>query len=326
MSQLIAKHHTPSRLLVLQLLAFSLLSPALCRGQQPEATSPASLEPVLKTRTQAASPEYQLGGGDEVSVQVANRPEVSGTFVLSPEGDIHIPFAGSVRIADMSTDQAAKAIEGALLKLYASAVVDVQISKYGSNRILLLGDIEHPGTIYFNEPLSLLDVITRGGSLVGSDKTAKGMPWTCTIYHKENSMETVDMRNVSSARSVMLRRDDIVYIPGDDTRLVSVIGEVKNPGPVTLRPGQPNLLALLADAGGITAEAGSPTIQIINPTTHRTQKISYKDLTGPRGTDVSLEVGDVVFVPRSGLAKLGFVLQQIAPGIQAGTIAAMITH
>jgi polysaccharide export outer membrane protein len=93
-----------------------------------------------------------------------------------------------------------------------------------------------------------------------------------------------------------------------------------------MEPNSSDLMRLLADAGGITPEAGSPVIQVINPTTHITQKVSFKDLTSARGTDVKIEAGDVIFVPRSDLAKLGFFLQQIAPGVQAGTIAAIAAH
>jgi hypothetical protein len=42
--------------------------------------------------------------------------------------------------------------------------------------------------------------------------------------------------------------------------------------------------------------------------------------------DVSLHPGDVIFVPRSGLTKVGFVMQQLAPFLTMGSLATIAVH
>ena len=48
----------------------------------------------------------------------------------------------------------------------------VEVTKYGSNHILLLGAIEKPGVITFDQPPTLLEAITRGGAVLNSGQEA----------------------------------------------------------------------------------------------------------------------------------------------------------
>ncbi len=87
------------------------------------------------------------------------------------------------------------------------------------------------------------------------------------------------------------------------------------------------LIKLIAQTGGLTKEAGDPTIQIVHPSTGKIQYIQFKELLKPNGgTDISLNNGDIIFVPKSGLAKLGYFFQQIAPAAGMATIATFATH
>ena len=53
----------------------------------------------------------------------------------------------------------------------------------------------------------------------------------------------------------------------------------------------------------------------------------FKDILKPTGgMEVSLYPGDVIFVPKSGIAKMGFVLQQLAPFLSMGSFAAIAMH
>ena len=62
---------------------------------------------------------------------------------------------------------------------------------------------------------------------------------------------------------------------------------------------------------------------IIDPTTGTKRPIRYHDLLTPTGAlEVTLRPGEVVYVPRGGLAKTGYVLQQLSPLTTALTFGA----
>jgi polysaccharide export outer membrane protein len=271
--------------------------------------------------------QYLLGGGDEISVMVTGRPELSGNHIVGPDGRITMPMVGSVDLGEKSRDEAAVAIDDALGKYYSGKVFStVQVTKYGSNHILLLGAVEHAGVIPFDQPPTLLEAITRGGSLSGS-KNAGGTPKRCIVFRGKDQVMNVNISDrldgQKALNDIRLRRNDIVYVPANQESLISVLGEVNHPGPVELTP-RTTLASLLADSGGITPQAGNPEILIVEPSTGRRQHIKFKELLKLQGgADVTLHDGDIVFVPRSGLATVGFTLQQISPITQLGSIAAI---
>lgn len=276
-----------------------------------------------------AHEEYTLGGGDEIVVSVAGRPELSGNHTVGPDGRITLPVVGTVLVGEKSRDDAAHAIDEALSKYYSGSMTStVQVTKYGSNHILLLGAIEKPGVITFDQPPTLLEAITRGGPVINPDKSVQTAR-KCIIYRGENQVMNVNISErfdgTRALNDIRLRRNDIIYIPENQESLVSVLGEVRTPGPVRLDQ-KSNLVTLLASAGGITEKAGNPTIQIVEPSTGRVQTIKFKQLLDVHGgTDITLHDGDIIYVPRSGLASVGFVMQQIGPITGLGTALA-ITH
>jgi polysaccharide export outer membrane protein len=344
---------TPLRRLVVAIAVFALLGfPAVPRTHlAAQSTAPAAVQPGGQSDRQAgaqptgstpqesglqrhpldfeasqpkADEEYLLGGGDDVIVSVSGRPELSGAHVIGPDGRITMPVIGTVNIGEKSRDDAAKAIDAVLSKYYSGEMSStVQVTKYGSNHILLLGAIERPGVITFDQPPSLLEAITRGGLVVNADKSTQTAR-KCIIYRGDDKVMNVNLsERFDSKRAlndIRLRRNDIVYIPEDQESLISVIGEVAKPGPERLN-GNSTLVTLLSNAGGITEKAGNPTIQIITPSTQKVQTVKFKDLLQPpNGTDIALHDGDIIYVPRSGLARTGFFFQQISPIIGIGEI------
>ncbi len=272
----------------------------------------------------SADEEYLLGGGDDIIVTVSGRPELSGPHVIGPDGRITMPVIGTVNIGEKSRDDAAKIIDTALSKYYSGEMSStVQVTKYGSNHILLLGSIEKPGVITFDQPPTLLEAVTRAGLVYNADKTTQ-MARKCVIYRGDDKVMNVNLSERFDSKralnNIRLRRNDIVYFPEDQASLVSVLGEVTHPGPVRLANNS-TLTTLLAGAGGVTEKAGNPLIQVITPSTGKVQTVKFKDLLHPpAGTDIALHDGDVVFVPRSGLASTGYFFQQISPIIGIGTI------
>jgi polysaccharide export outer membrane protein len=260
---------------------------------------------------------------------VSGRPELSGAHTVGPDGRITLPLVGTVLVGDKSRDDAAHAIDETLAKDYTGTITStVQVTKYGSNHILLLGAIQNPGLITFDQPPTLLEAITRGGAVLNSDKSQQTVR-KCIVYRGDSQVMNVNISDRLDGKrtlnDIRLRRNDIVYIPENQESLISVLGEVKTPGPVRLQQNS-TLVSLLASAGGITEKAGNPTIKIVEPSTGKVQTIKFKDLiTLQGGSDISLHDGDIVFVPRSGLSNVGYVMQQIAPIMGMATIFTL-TH
>jgi polysaccharide biosynthesis/export protein len=293
---------------------------------------------MLQDFEPAANEEYELGPGDEISLDFPGRPELAGKMVVGPDGRITLNLAGSIDVSNKTRTQVAKLIVDALAPYYKDLSVTVGIDKYGSNRVVVIGNVVHPGVIYFDDTPTLLDVIARAGMMPTTEGVAQtgspttggaaprdGIPERCAIYRGNDQVVWIDLRALLQSGSTMadmrLKRNDIVYIPAQQEVFVSVLGNVAHPGAVSLTP-QSTLTSVLAQSGGL-AEGSSGTIQIIQPSTGKTVHIQFKSLLSLKGADeVKLHPGDVIFVPQSGFYKATYVVQRLAPVTNLGAIAA----
>lgn len=268
----------------------------------------------------AADEEYTLGAGDEITIQFPGRPELATKSVIGPDGRITLPLAGSIVVANLTRAAAGEKVTSTMSKYFDDIAATVEVMRYGSNHVTLMGNVNKPGAIEFQQTPTLLEVLSRGGVETGPDGS---LPDQCVIY-RGDQVFWVDLHELLMSGSPMadirLRRDDLIFVPGV-TKTVTVIGQVPRPGQIPLRHDS-TVTSILGQAGGITDYAGNdPNIQIVHRSTGTTQYVRLKNLLQqPDGMDVSLHPGDVIFVPRSGVYKWGFVMQQISPYVLLGTV------
>jgi polysaccharide export outer membrane protein len=220
-------------------------------------------------------------------------------------------------VANLTRPAAAKAIIDALSADYTNLTVTVNIEKYGSNRVTVLGNVQHPGVLYFDTAPTLLDAVSRGG-LQATPSNKDGLPDRCMIYRGNDQVLEVDLRALlrsgSATADIRLRRNDIIFIPSQADLFVTVLGEVKSPGAIPLTP-ESTLPSVLAQAGGLAEGAGtSPNVTIIEKSSNTSRVIRWKQLMTPGGiSEVSLKPGDVIIIPQSGFYKVTYFLRQISP-------------
>ena len=288
----------------------------------------------------SADEDYQLGRGDEIAVDFGGRPELNSKRIVGPDGRITIAPAGSILVSDRTREQAAQAVSKAMSPYYSWLSVTVGVDKYTSNRVLLLGAVEHPGIITFDQRPTLLEVLTRGGGLgmanpvasstTPSALTAPAVPERCAIYRGTQKVLWVDLKGLLDSGSTMadlrLRRDDVVYVPSPAERYVSIMGQVQHPGAFQLENNS-SLAKLISEAGGITLQAGnSPVIEVIQVSTGVTKVIPYQSLLKPFPIDLTLKSGDVIYIPESGFNKFTYALERLSPLVTLFTAGAFLTH
>jgi len=308
----------------------------------PNAAQPT--DPTLSIRDQkmlesfepAIHEEYTLGGGDEISLDFPGRPELSGKKTVGPDGRITLLDAGSVQVADLTREAAGKTIEAALSKYYTDPTVTVSVDKYSSNRVRVVGYVQHPGEILFEDTPTLLDAIGRAG-LINPTMNVSGMmqnvgpgvPETCTIYRGNSTAVQVKLRELlvsgSTLADIRLRRNDIVYVPEPKQQFVSVLGQVGKPGTIPITSDS-SLVSILAQAGCCGDNGGfNPTIHIISTATGKDFKIAYnKAITIAGQKEYTIHSGDVIYIPVSGLNKVTTVMQKVSGVATMVSIAALL--
>jgi polysaccharide export outer membrane protein len=305
-------------------------------GDAPASNPQLKLSPMktLQSFEPAENEEYALGPGDEISLDFPGHPELTGKKIVGPDGRITLSLAGAVNVGDKNRTEAGKLVVDALSPYYKDLTVTINIEKYGSNRVVIIGSVQHPGVLYFDNTPTLLDVIARGGLLANATSTGPssgsnvrdGIPERCAIYRGNDQVVWVNLKQLlqsgNSMADLRLRRNDIVFVPSQQEIFVSVLGSVMHAGAIAITP-ESTLTSVLAEAGGL-AEGAAKNIQIIQPSTGKTVTIPFKNLLTLKGNEeVKLHAGDVVFVPQSGFFKSTYVIQRLSPIASMGAIAAV---
>jgi polysaccharide export outer membrane protein len=334
MTQLVSNLRTSARVF----LAVSLLAaPAgLAAAQQTVASNAAPAQPapapaaasdtdpqlklsptkVLESFEPAADAEYELGPGDEISINVPGHAELTGKHIVGPDGRITLPIGGTVEVQNKTRLGASEAIKDALTPYYVGLDVTLSVDKYGSNHITVLGNVQHPGVLQYDTTPTLLDAIARAGIITTTGPNKDGLPTSCVIYRGNDQSVTVDLRSLLQSGNrladMRLRRGDFIFVPAPRDEFISVMGQVSHPGAVAYSPDL-TLHQALALAGGLTDAAGK-TITIVQAATNKTITITYKQMMMPNGDrEITLHAGDIIAVPKSGFSKVTAVVTKLSP-------------
>jgi polysaccharide export outer membrane protein len=265
----------------------------------------------------AVDPVYVLGAGDHLSVQVLGRPEMSARHIVGPDGRISMPLVGTLRVAELTREEATASVQTALQRYFKMPAVALSVEQYSANRVTVLGRVQNPGVLNFDKVPTILEVLARAGGLPVLDKQATLT--RCAIFRGRDRVIWIDLKHLLArsdpAYNVRLKPNDIVYIPDSGDTSVYVMGAVPRPGAYRLTPDM-SLLDALAQAGGPNEDAASQEIAIYRPSKQALEKVPLKSLlTADRRVNFALEEGDIVYIPKSTMAEVGYVLRQLAPGL-----------
>lgn len=271
---------------------------------------------------------FRLGTGDKVTLKSMTRSELLTTQYVGPDGKISVPLIGSVMVDSKTREEVEQELDQKLRHYYKLPSMQLTIDDYNSNRVTILGRVEHPGVLRFDTPPTLIEALARAGSLPVLDKQATLA--RCEIFRGRNAVIWVDLKQIlvngDMRGNIRLRRDDLIYIPDSDDTLVYVMGEVNKPGAYRLTPDM-SLLDALAQAGGPSREADASDMTLFRGETPVLQHIPFDPLikSDPK-LNVALREGDVIYVPRSTLSTVGAFLQQISPGVGLLLLYDSATH
>jgi len=114
----------------------------------------------------AATADYEIGPGDVLKVVVLGQAEMSGSFVVDPEGMLSFPVLGKIKASQHSTLE----LERKLTTLLAEGIlkrpqVTVMVAEYGSQKVFVAGEVQRPGQYALKADRSLLALLGELGPL-----------------------------------------------------------------------------------------------------------------------------------------------------------------
>jgi len=162
--------------------------------------------------------KYLIGPGDVVNIFVWRHPEVSGTFVVRPDGMITTSLVEDIPVSGKTPTELARSIEEILATYLRDPTVTVTVNNFVgpfSEQIRVIGEAAEPKSINYTQQMTLLDVMIQVGGLTefadGNDallvRVENGIQKQYEIYIEDL------IKNGEISANVDVLPGDIIVIP-----------------------------------------------------------------------------------------------------------------
>jgi polysaccharide biosynthesis/export protein len=243
-----------------------------------------------------AGPDYRLGPGDVLDVQIAGRLDVTRLqVVVDPEGAVNIPPLGAIDVAGRTLLEANRRITERARAVFRFADVSVAVTSPRSFEVIVSGEVERPGTMPVVATQRLHEVLLTAGGI-----TPRG-----SVRHVEvtrgDATAIVDVLAFELQGDVSQNPYMVegmrVHVPAR-TAAVALTGAVRRPGEYEVGTSG-SLRDLLRLTGGLApvAAAADARLTRIGPDGRKhSLPLNLQTALAPPA-DVPLEPGDTLYVP-----------------------------
>lgn len=108
--------------------------------------------------------EYRISPGDVLSIGVYGYEELQvKALVVRPDGLIAFPLVGEVKAAGMTAADFTNSLTERLVEFVKSPQVTVNVDKFHTTRVYVLGEVTKPGLYEIEKQHNLLDAIGAAG-------------------------------------------------------------------------------------------------------------------------------------------------------------------
>ncbi|PIQ42583.1 MAG: hypothetical protein COV52_00335 [Gammaproteobacteria bacterium CG11_big_fil_rev_8_21_14_0_20_46_22] len=175
----------------------------------------------------SAPRDYRVGPYDILNIIVWDHPELTTPtnqeanpeqtgILVSQEGDIFFPFAGSVKVSGLTLNQIRVLLESRIRAYIRDPQISVRVAVFRSKEVQVMGEVGKAGVQPITDrPLSIMDAINNAGG--ANTVTANTSQIYVLRYTKGNiyafwvNAQMPDQ--VVAAEHFYLRNNDVVYVP-----------------------------------------------------------------------------------------------------------------
>ncbi len=252
---------------------------------------------------------YKIGKGDVLNIDVLGESDFSGNFTVNEKGCITLKYIGDFKVEGLTLEELKKKLYDVLNRDYINnPTIKVKIVEYKSKKIIVLGEVNHPGEYYLKKNrVSILEVISMTGGL--TEKCGD----VAIVFRKKsdnNEFKKIEIKigellsGKGKPDKAYIYPDDIVNFPRkveDNPNLkVYIEGKVIKPGAYKYRRGM-TVYQLCIEAGGFAEFSAENRAYIIRTVNGKTKKIkvNLKKVRSGKARDIKLKPGDRVIIPSS---------------------------
>lgn len=192
--------------------------------QQPASTAKPGGKPVPPPPVLVVPPDYRIGLGDVLVVNVWREESASGEIMVRPDGKVTPKMLDDIMALNLTTEELKKLVEEGLKKFFTEGVppVQIQVKAINSRNVFITGAVNKPGPYPIIGQMNLNQLISLAGGLQefankkkillirGTLKDKNGQPVTLFINYEQLQ----DGKNVQRNNPDLMPGDQVIVSGG----------------------------------------------------------------------------------------------------------------
>lgn len=215
----------------------------------------------------ATPPNYRLGPGDEVVIDIWGTSQNTIRQQISPDGTINIEKIGPVNLNGMTVAEANNYMKKVLGKTYSGldtpdGTLEIRLTLGNARTIQInvMGEVVQPGTYALSSFSTVFHALYRAGGVnnIGSLRNVQ-------VTRNGKNVATVDVYEFimkgKTQDDIRLQEGDVIIVPAYEA-LVQISGNVKRPMKFEMKKDE-TLSTLLNYAGGFSSDAYTRSLRVV---------------------------------------------------------------
>lgn len=215
----------------------------------------------------ATPPNYRLGPGDEVIIDIWGTSQNTIRQQISPDGTINIEKIGPVNLSGMTVSEANEYLKRVLGKTYSGldapdGTLEIRLTLGNARTIQInvMGEVVQPGTYALSSFSTVFHALYRAGGVneIGSLRNVQ-------VTRNGKTVAKVDVYDFimkgKTQDDIRLQEGDVIIVPAYEA-LVQISGNVKRPMKFEMKKNE-TLATLINYAGGFSADAYTRSLRVV---------------------------------------------------------------
>ena len=213
----------------------------------------------------ATPPNYKLGPGDEVIIDVWGANQVTIRHIISPDGFINIEEVGIIYLGGMTIKEADNYIRRKLSRIYAigndnpRSEIKLTLGSIRTITVNIMGEVVAPGTYSLSSLSTIYHALYKAGGFrdLGSVRNV-------SLVRNGEKIAEVDIYdfiiNGKPSDNTVLQDGDVVIVPTYEA-IATISGNVKRPMKYEMKEGE-NIEDIIRFAGGFKGDAYTANVSV----------------------------------------------------------------
>lgn len=165
----------------------------------------------LETAAPVDPKGYKLGPEDVIGIFVWREEQLSGQFVIRPDGKITLRLFGDLKVEGLTLDQVKDEVTKAYAEKLNRPEVSVSLMRVGSKKYFLVGEVMKTGMFPLVVPITILEALNAAGGVREFASKKKIIILRGSQRIKFNYDEV--MKGKKLEQNIFIENGDQVFVP-----------------------------------------------------------------------------------------------------------------